>query len=53
MVVLFCFSSPEREQAAREVLRHPGVLVATSSGPRRHGADPLTAVWAQWVGPNS
>ncbi len=42
--VLFCFSSPEREQTAREVLRHPGVLVATSSVDR-HGADPLGPVW--------
>jgi hypothetical protein len=42
--VLFCFSSREREQTARAVLRHPGVLVATSSV-ERHGADPLGPVW--------
>ena len=42
--VLFCFTTAEREQSAREVLGHPGVSVATTSL-ERHRADPLGAVW--------
>jgi hypothetical protein len=42
--VLFCFTTAEREQSAREVLGHPGVYVATTSL-ERHRADPLGAVW--------
>lgn len=42
--VLFCFTSAEREQSAREVLGRPGVPVATTSL-ERHRADPLGPVW--------
>ncbi len=43
-VVLFCLPTPDREQSVRPVLRHPGVLVATSTVDR-HGAAPLGPVW--------
>jgi hypothetical protein len=42
--VLFCFTTAEREQSAREVLGHPGVVVATTSL-ERHRASPLGPVW--------
>jgi hypothetical protein len=42
--VLFCFPSADREQSAREVLRRPGLEVATTTADR-HGADPLGPVW--------
>ena len=41
--VLFCFGSPAREAAARKVLRHPAVPVATAVVER--GATPDEAVW--------
>jgi hypothetical protein len=43
-VILFCFATPDREQSVRPVLRHPGMLVATSTLDR-HGAAPLGPVW--------
>lgn len=43
-VVLFCFPGGEREQSARQVLRRPGLAVATSTG-ERHLVDPLGQVW--------
>jgi hypothetical protein len=42
--VLFCFTSTEREQSARDVLALPSVSVATTSL-ERHRADPLGHVW--------
>jgi hypothetical protein len=42
--VLFCFPSPEREQSAREVLRRPGLDIATTTLDR-HRSDPLGPVW--------
>jgi hypothetical protein len=43
-VVLFCFSTAEREASARQILRQPGITVATATL-ERHLADPLGRVW--------
>ena len=43
-VVLFCFLSAERERSARDVLRRPGIQIATTSV-ERHRVEPLGLVW--------